>query len=282
MQLEDLAVMPRLQNPQLNTAECVIEGHQPDLSATGRSDYIRAILGLSFIFTVLSGPLLALAALYILQVLSKPTGNSNTSIVIVNSAAMYEALKCSSYLFFLVEIILFISSFVFLGGSGPWDIYVILVLIFLEGLLMGLFIEKRSFCSKLLQIVIFLCANWTAYHFCWLMIGVMINPLWGVILLLFICVSVTAFIFAAYHYWYTPREKFSFFAFFLCAAFVLSVWSLFVVVGLAGQSFYGRGTADDIVKLVTLSVTTASFSWIFSIIKKGENSQSRAPEKKPC
>ena len=299
--------MPRLQDPQLNTVECVIEGHEPDISATGRSAYIRAILWLSCLFTVLFGPLLALATLSILQDLKKATSNSDPStdaminittadtgangdIHKMDCVAMYKALKSSSYLFLLVEFAL-IFALVSFGSGGPWDIYVIIVLIPVEGLLMGVFIKRGSFsalkflptgkqrcCDKcklsFLQLVIFLCANWTAYHFCWLMIGVMINPLWGVILLLFICVSVAAFIFAAYLYRYTCPKGFSCFAFVLCAAFVLSVWSLFVVVGLAGQSFYGRETADDIVILVTLAITTASFSWILSIIKGGVKSES--------
>lgn len=281
--LQDLAVLPRLQEPQLNTAECVIEGHEPNLSATGRSYYIRAILWLSFIFTVLGGLLLALTSFSILHDLKEDTSNTD-------SKAMHKTLTCSAVLFLVVEVVLFISSLACLGRSGPRDIYVILSLIFIEGLLVGFFLKNGCWgafkflpernielcrCCRTvwykpsyLQIVIFLCANWTAYHFCWLMIGVMINPLWGVIVLLFICVSVAALIFAVYLICDAFEGKLIVFG--LCAAFVLSVWSLFVVVGLAGQSFYGRETADDVVKLVSLSITAASFSWILSIIKGGK------------
>ena len=355
LQLQDLAVSPKIQDPQLNTAECVIEGHKPDISATGRSPFIRAILWFSFIFTVCFGPLLALAALLTLfnldpvnnssvtnsnvisdtnhestsdeprsQGLSSdqtnsalltlsnldPVNNSsvtNSNVISdtnhestsdephsqglssdqTNSAAMGKALKWSAYLVFLpIEVTL--SAFAFrVAGKAPLDFYVILVLIILEGLLSGVFLKKGSFnalnflpgkedgcCARLLQVVIFLCANLTAYHFCWLIVGIMINPLWGVIVLLFVCVSVAAFIFAVYIY--SSKDTKTKFLFSVCAAFVVSVWSLLVVVSLAGQSFYGREGADDIVKLVTLYVTAASFSWILSSVKGGEKSNQQA------
>ena len=282
LQLQDLADSPKIQNPQLNTAECVIEGHEPDISATGRSPYIRAMLWFSFIFTFLSGPLLALVAFLTLSTLDGKI-NSETEM---DFAAMSKALKWSAYLVFLpVEVALLIFAFVFsVIGKAPWDICAILVVVFLVGLLVGGFLKQGSFdgldflpktehgCTKslLLQLVIFVCANLTAYHFCWLVIGIMINPLWGLILLLFVCVSVAAFIFAAYIY-FCKKQK-TMFLFSLCAAFVVSIWSLLVVVGLAGQSFYGREGEDDIVKLVTLSVTTAFFSWILSTVKGVEKS----------
>lgn len=314
LQLQDLAVSPKIQDPQLNTAECVIEGHKPDISATGRSPFIRVILWSSFIFTFCFGPLLALAALLTLSNLDPVNNSSVTNSNVIsdtdhenngdeahsqglssdqtNSAAMGKALK-SAYLVFLpIEVTLLISAFAFsVAGKAPWDVCLILVLIILEGLLSGVLLKKGSFralnflprredgCyARLLQVVIFVCANLTAYHFCWLIVGIMINPLWGVIVLLFVCVSVAAFIFAVYIY--SSKVKKTKFLFSVCAAFVVSVLSLLVVVSLAGQSFYGREGADDIVKLVTLYVTAASFSWILSNVKGGEKSNQEAQRTK--
>ena len=297
LQLQDLAVSPKIQDPQLNTAECVIEGHKPDISATGRSPFIRAILWFSFILTVCCGPLLALVALYTLSKLDPVNSNSVTNSNVIsdtnhennsddqtNSEAMGKALKCSAYLVLTIEVTLLISAFAFsVVGKAPWDFCTILIVIILVGLLAGVLLKKGSFqaldflpreedgcCARLLQVVIFVCANLTAYHFCWLIVGIMINPLWGVIVLLFVCVSVAAFIIAAYIYSY--RDKKTKYLFSVCAAIVVSVWFLLVVVSLAGQSFYGREGADDIVKLVTLYVTAASFSWILSSVKGGEKS----------
>ena len=303
LQLQDLAVSPKIQDPQLNTAECVIEGHEPDISATGRNPYVRVILWFSFIFTFFCGPLLALMALHTLFTLgnnsktdsdTNPKTNSGQpnsqgpSYDQMNFAAISKALKCSAYfVFLLVEVPLLLSAVAFsVVGKAPGDFCAIPVVIIVVGLLEVGLLEKGSFhtldflrreedegFARSLRVVIFVCANLTAYHFCWLVVGIMINPLWGVIVLLFVCVSVAAFIFAVYiFYWCKDTNTKVLFS--LCAAFVVSIWSLLVVVGLAGQSFYGREGADDMVKLVTLYVTAASSSWILSIIKgRGKSNQ---------
>ena len=50
-QLQDLASSPGIRNPELNNAECVIEGHGTDMKATGRSLEIRIMIWGSFCST---------------------------------------------------------------------------------------------------------------------------------------------------------------------------------------------------------------------------------------
>ncbi|KAL9989516.1 hypothetical protein ACROYT_G004076 [Oculina patagonica] len=57
--LQDLAVSPGIRDPKLNTAECVIEGHDTDIDATGRNLHIRFILWSSFLFVFVSCNLLS-------------------------------------------------------------------------------------------------------------------------------------------------------------------------------------------------------------------------------
>ena len=273
-QLQDLAVSPKIQDPQLNTVECVIEGHKPDISATGRSAYIRAMLWLSFIFSILSGPFIALVTLIIFKA-ENGNGNSGNR---ENVQAKRKTLKWNSRYILFVEIGLLSTVCAFSDlGDAPWDIYVIHAVIFIEGLFCGVFITQGrfsdfKFLSKKkvsgLQITVFLCANLTVYHFCWLVIGVMVNALWGVTVLLFVCIFIASCIFAFYNYFrYTPSGQCSWKNCTLCAVFMLSVWSLAFVVILAGRSFFGKETADDVVKTLTLCVTTAFASWMLSKIK---------------
>ncbi|XP_020626153.1 uncharacterized protein LOC110063498 isoform X2 [Orbicella faveolata] len=58
-ELEDLAVSPTIPDPRLNTAECVIEGHESNIKDTGRSGFIYAMLICSYISVILLGPLLS-------------------------------------------------------------------------------------------------------------------------------------------------------------------------------------------------------------------------------
>ena len=264
--MQDLAVSPKIQDPQLNTVECVIEGHKPNISATGRSAYILAMLGFSVLFTILSGPFIALVTLIILNN-AKGSGNR----VNKKRQAIGKALEWNLCLILLVEIGLLVTVFVFLGlGNVSWDIYLIPAVIFIEGLILGVVITNEKcdfeFLSETewgLRIAVFLSANLTAYHFCWLVIGVMINALWGVIVLLFVCIFIAASIFAFYNYFlHTPSDQCSWKNCILGAVFILSVWLLAIIVILAGQSFFGKETANDVVKALTLYVTTAFASWM--------------------
>ena len=283
--MQDLAVSPKIQDPQLNTVECVIEGHEPNISATGRSAYILAMLGFSVLFTIISGPFIALVTLIILN---NAKGNGNS--VNKKRQAIGMALEWNLCLILLVEIGLLVTVFVFLGlGNVPWYIYLIPAVILMEGMFWGIVITGKRFSDfeflseKLsgLQIAVFVCANLTVYHFCWLVIGVMINALWGVIVLLFICIFIAASIFAFYNYFlHTPSNECNGKNCILGAVFMLSVWSLAIVVILAGQSFLGKETANDVVKAVTLYVTTAFASWMLSkvpILEKSNNGEERTP-----
>ena len=82
LQLQDLAVSPEIRDPSLNTAECVIQGHQPSFETTGRSVHIRAMLWLSMLFVIVSGPLLA-KVLLDLYVRIRLSANAGKKIVMV-------------------------------------------------------------------------------------------------------------------------------------------------------------------------------------------------------
>ena len=269
-QLQDLAVSPGLQDPQLNTAECVVEGHEPNISATGRAAYIRATLYFSFIFTICFGPLLALTTFAWFEIAK------------VSKAHMVKAVKGVSWFILVVEIGLLIAVFVLSGlEKAPWDIYLILTLIVLEGLVMPL-VCPSSCCPGKLKFSIFLWANLTAYHICWLVIGIMINALWGVIVLLFVCVSIAATIFAVYNYCYytsgnTCTREDRCHNFIVASAGLLSVLSLVFVVIFARQANLGGETTDDIVKTVILYVTTAFISWILPKEKEEGNETADTP-----
>lgn len=263
-QLQDLAVSPGLQDPQLNTAECVVEGHEPNISATGRAAYIRATLYFSFIFTICFGPLLAITTFACFEI-AKESKDKKTI-----KAHMVKTVKGVSCFILVVEIALLIIVLPALE-KAPWDIYLILTLIVLEGLVMPI-VYRSSCCLGKLEFSIFLWANLTAYHICWLVIGIMINALWGVIVLLFVCVSIAATIFAVYNYCcYTSSNNRCdrCHNFIVSAAGLLSVLSLVFVVIFTRQTILGGETTGDIVKTVILYVTTAFISWILPKTKEG-------------
>ena len=270
-QLQDLADSPGLQNPSLNTAECITEGHEPNLTDKGRRAYIITTMWLSFIFSVFLGPWVAT-----ITVVSFKNFRAESS-------TMLPAVIFVSGFLFLVEVGLFITAGVLLftqsGGPIKCHILAILLIIPLSGLSFGCCFKPKtgnqdnqnnqsnndnnnqnSPISPAARIVIYLLAPMTCYHFCWIVIGVMMNALWGVSVVLLICVVIVVLVFIVSNFFEQLKKKYHKLAM-LYLSLILPFLSLITLVILNGQSFFEKDTTDSIVKTVILSVITAVISW---------------------
>ena len=245
----------------MNTAECVTEGHEPNLTDTERKSYIIAAMVLSFGFVIFLGPWLAIYTLIYLDKLSNG-----------EDPAMYCALKWVSSSMLTVELGLFFTYIVFLGKSAPlvlkWIMLPILIVIFLKALIVGCICFKKKTpkldkCkSRTLQIVIFMLAYLTSYHFCWIVIGIMVNALWGVTVLLFLGVITTALFFTLYNFFkFVDVSDNGTRNFFICLTLFIPVVCLVCLVIVAGQAVFVRNTVDEVVKIVILTVTVAFMKW---------------------
>ena len=307
-QLQDLADSPGLQNPSLNTAECITEGHEPNLTDKGRRAYIITTMWLSFIFSVFLGPWVAT-----ITVVSFKNFRAESS-------TMFSALIFVSVFLFLVEVGLFITAGVLLfaqsGGPIKCHILAILLIIPLSGLSFGCCFKPKtgnqdnqnnqnnndnnnqnnqnnndnnnqnnqnnnnnnnqnSPISPAARIVIYLLASMTCYHFCWIVIGVMMNALWGVSVVLLICVVIVVLVFIVSNFFEQLKKKYHKLAM-LYLSLILPFLSLITLVILNGQSFFEKDTTDSIVKTVILSVITAVISW--TVLPREGNGPANEPE----
>ena len=160
-QLEDLAVSPGVRDPRLNTADCVIEGHETDIMATGQSSYIRAILWCAFIFSFWAGPYLAEIILGVIEQRSQGnqsptatssagTGQVEVAIELLDPQAptslgpgenisepLIRAVFCVCCLLLCVEIIILVFIFKFsVSGNAPIDVYIYIGILILEGVVL--------------------------------------------------------------------------------------------------------------------------------------------------
>ena len=108
----------------------VLQGHEADISTTGRSACIRAVLWCSLTFRTLFGPLAALV-IFIGFDIAKKDETQHTE----KKQNLCKAVKCTSYIILAVEYGLLIITIVVCSvqGNVPWDTYVIVVLITVEG-----------------------------------------------------------------------------------------------------------------------------------------------------
>lgn len=191
--------------------------------------------------------------------------------------ALYNALKWASVTMLIVELGLFIAASVLSGQSkapAKCHILSILIIIMLEGLIAGgsCFlgkIPKLDNCKSVaLQIIIFMLASMTSYHFCWVVIGVLMNTLWGVTVFLFICVIIVVLVFVLYSYFHTFQHT-GFKSAICYLPLLLPVVSLVTLVIINGQSFFSlKDDTDGIMKTVILSVITAIMSWMLPSKKR--------------
>ena len=210
---------------------------------------------LSFGFAIFLGPWLAIYTLIYLDKLSNG-----------EDPAMYCALKWVSSSMLTVELGLFFTYIVFLGKSAPLVLKCImlpiLIVIFLKGLIVGCICFKKKTpkldkCkSRTLQIVIFMLAYLTSYHFCWIVIGIMVNALWSVTVLLFVGVITTALFFTLYNFFkFADVSDNGTRNFLIYLTLFIPVVCLVCLVIVAGQTVFGRNTVDEVVKMVILTVS---------------------------
>ena len=294
-QLQDLAVSPGVRDPRLNTVDCVIEGHETDILATGqRSSSIRAILWCAFIFSFWAGPYLTEIILGVIEQRSQspqsPTTTSSAAVMgqvegneameLVDSQAptspdpretisepLIRAVVCVCCLLFCVEIIIlgFIIKFS-VSGNAPNDVYIAIAILILEGIILTC-LKKCP--SK--RVIITFCLMFTSYHFCWLVIGIMINPVWGLTVLLLACFSLVLLTFLLCQIFWGGDFKCSresIMQVIVCVVTFCGGFSLVASAVLAGQSFYGRETADELVKTVLLSFISVGASVLSWLSKK--------------
>ena len=273
----------------MNFAESVIEGHTPDLKTTGLS-YLRAVLWFSLLCPIFFSPFLYL---WLLQHIKNATkckplsADSNRRRVDYIFPTNEEPLKRSVTIFcgflLLIEFIFVVarvwtSTEISKRGNMLQDFFVLLALIpewiivCCSTRLCWEDLDISSFLSKLLLIM---CTSFVSYHLSWVAMGIMVNPAWGVSILLilsFFFITVFFVINAT-----TQNDDNRLNTFFLCVSFLLGLCFIVVSSVLVGQSFYGRETADDVLKAALLSVIGV-VSWLYFKPSRASSNASQCVE----
>lgn len=305
---------PGIRDSRLNTAECVIEGHKINMMATKRSVSIRLILVFAFFFSFLIGPGIAYFMLSLLhdrgfqsctengggQPRTGDEGSCEETLPLVQHGAEAEtssgqespqdralvrSIVWVSYLLSFAEIIMLGLVFNFsISENAPIEVSIFLVIFILESILLTCFskcftLKIDTFKDHVEVFIVIFSSILLSYHLSWLIVGIMINPLWGITVLLLACLFVVKGTFLLYQIFDRDNDqgkKGSFLLIAMCVALFLGGCSLFVLVILAGQSFFGRETADDVVKTVLLYVI-GGFISLFSL--RDDKNNKTKPEK---
>ena len=264
-QLQDLAMLPAIRDPSLNTAEYVIKGHDPNFEAKGQSPYIRAVLWLSLIFVIISGPL---SAKYVkdLEELSRIYNYKKKNTV--------KALCFSFYFMSILGSLLIISTLLLsiICWQGTCDIIAILAVIIV--LSSGEFICIMCYMcdNKVRNLLCFLKifgGHTISYIFCWIVTGIRINPTWGLTIALLVISVFAAVTYAKYLYLEAfpegsnsatnHRRQVKAFLMACC----LAVLILFLIVVFAGHSSSEKEMdVNEVLKATSLYFIAPLIAWV--------------------
>ena len=200
--------------------------------------------------------------------------------------ALVSSIVCVSFLLFCAEITMLAFVFKFsISENAPTEVSIFLGILILESIVLTClskcFTLRIDTCKDHVEVFIVIFSSiLLSYHLSWLLVGIMINPLWGITVLLLACLFVVMGTFLLYQIFDRDNaqgKKGSFLLIVMCVALFFGGCSLFVLVVIAGQSFFGRETADDLVKTVLLYVIGGFISF-FPL--RGDKKNKTKPEKK--
>lgn len=235
----------------------------------------------SFGFSFSFGPLLALITL----ICSDCVKNDVKTAENEKKRNLTNAVKYTIFFLTFVQFGLIYVLVLSIILEGPWDIIVILGVIIFEALIVPLIVARRfdflvekSICEKSF---IFMWGNLSAFQCCWVVVGIMSNTVWGFTVLLVISVILSSIVFAIYNFLqaraYSRVDNVKFM--FIYAISLFSVLSLVVVVILSGQAFFGRDSANELLKTALVYIITAFVSWIVSKVKTVDTEQGKKTQK---
>lgn len=270
--LQDMAKSPGIRDPDLNTAECVIQGHKPNIDAPGVSPYIKPILWCSFFFVLLLGPIVTFIVFDLLE--NKP-GKEKSANLLCHFLLLIELIN--------VLILGFLSSLHL--KNVPLEIFIPWACIIFEGIVVCVF-QKCStcgFCDDAKKIsfyrksIFITCINLLSYHFCWLIVGIMLNPAWGLTVLFIVCFFGVALFFSLQQICVEMSKGNLLQPCLTIPAIFLSLCLVAVITVLAGQSFNGRETTNVLMKTALLYVV-GGISWM---LKKDQSTSSHQNNPNP-
>lgn len=266
-----------------------MEGHQLHLSATEHSWRIIPILVFSFLFSTLFGPLLAFYATQKrdeLSLIKKRTIDFLCWFLLVTFSALFIAKEITVYTCVSDREL----------DSPCIDVKQPAIGVFeaIQPVLIGVGVLVFSVAFPLCKgqtdnqnnqsvvrtvevksLFFIICSNLAAFHFCWLLVGIMLNPIWVLVLLL-VCLIIGVVTFAFYTFVSSITSKNNHGnittdsrswdccqSFSSCFAGFLAVYGLIAMVLFSGQSYSRRDTANEALKEAVMYLIPIFFLWLY-------------------
>ena len=277
--MQDIAVVPGLPDPTLNTAKCIIAGHDKASNFSGLKQLLHGVcwslLAISLVLSLFVSQWLIVQC----QEWSKPEKQNKSKIA---------AVMCLSIILFLGGLISSICALCL--SSDHQDLYVRVFL----GFILLVFTRRALWCIRIRYLndhdsaktfncdlttghenktstnivscfILYPAIFMACHHLLWILLGVLTEPFWGITVLVAV-VSVTAVLFFlaySFHKYPPSEEKWTFYtSLILIVADFFAVVLLMMVFIVVAQAFVSEDLISVIVQNVLVSVVTAWYGYI--------------------
>ena len=200
LQLQDLAVSPDIRDPSLNTAQCVIQGHKPKFSDT--KGHIGNMLLVCNLFVINAGLIFSWAIVDMKKFNRLRDRKIKNTVTAMCVSIHFLSVLCILYFVVACGLAFHFSDFVFstlLTSVIIWTLF--------ENFFFYVSMDRLSFSyvnRKLIKAIFCLLytfgGNTICYISYWLVIGIRINPSWGLTVAFSIISFFAALTYAVYLY----------------------------------------------------------------------------------
>lgn len=252
--LEDVTIIPKVQDPRLNTVQCVVEGHDGFNEDTfvGARKYLMHLYWCNLIFSFIIG-----------FVAARVTAAGLTTAF---KKEYEEDFYLLSVLHSFVELLLSITALIMAvkwgqGGRCYPILYSILVVAFFAIDIVNCCIrssDNDTTRKTRIELVFTLGIHMIFHHFAWIILGIVTDPGWATIILFSYC-SVLFVIYVFLYYSYKELNGVHQFDALFFGIFLISyLWFLFGIA-LSGLSFLSTDPVAGIIS--TVLAVVASLLW---------------------
>ena len=257
-----MAIIPKVQDPRLNTVQCVVEGHDvfDEDVFVGARKYLVNLYWLNLIFSFIIGFEVA-------------------RIVVADLEKHAKDICLLTVLHSVVELVLAITALEMAAmserGGCPYPIlYFILVFVFfiIDIANYCTFNSNSPFSKTRLKTVLTFGIFMIFHHFVWIILGIVTEPGWATIVLILYC-SVLFFIYVfLYHSYKEFKEVHPFDAIFFIIILILYL-GFMIGVAVAGLSFLSTDPVAGIVSSILAVIVSLLWSYFKKSFKDGPKKQ---------
>jgi len=294
--LQDLAIQPNIPDPRLNTAECVITGHDKASAFSGMKQLLHGVCWSLLIISLVISMFASQWLIVQLRNWSEPVEAEAQAAEASGPRSSIAAVMILSIAVFAGGFALTIYALTKSQDSYTFVIFVIVILVLFRRTFWCIYIHRRVTCKCRLTLghetdtsknivscsILYPAVFMACHHLLWIFLGIITEPFWGITVLVAVVSAAAALYFLVYEFHKSfPKFKRSWIYFMslilILGGFITFLLLMFVLFVVA-QTFLSESLISAIVQNVLVLVATVWFGYLKHDMGEKERGRRRGGE----